>query len=761
MPSYDFKQLSPNDFEELARDLIQARDQIILESFKSGRDGGIDFRIAHASLNTIVQCKHYSGTGFTGLLSSLSKESIKAQKLNPTRYILVTSVGLTPENKLSIAKLFDPLLSSADIVGRDDLNNLLTIFPSVEMTHYKLWLASKVVLDRVIHNASLTQSEFDAQRVHRDIQRYVSSAAFPRALKMLDKEHVAIISGAPGVGKTSLAKMLLFNYLEQGYEVVSIVDGFRSGRERYQKGKKQIFYYDDFIGATFLGESGSSFTRNEDREILDFIELVQSSPNSVLILTTREHILRQAIAISEKLKHSTIIDRHCVLEISDYTQHQRALILYNHIYFSELPKDYVSALLKDRFYTTIVEHAKFNPRLIEWLSSYHRVKSAPSEKYQDFVKNLLENPAEIWSHAYENQISDAARSVLLALYLCGGKTDLRNLERSYNTLHGIRSDHYGFRTQPSDWRKALAEVNGSFIRPGAKLEFINPSVLDMLNEVVRQDTSNLIDLIDAAEYFPQLRRIWVFAKAEESTRIFDCLLRESDRLAQTVERLLKAPAAVTYNSEPFYYYSNSLESRTDTVLQIASSIVSQRMQAIALEALEVLSSSWVQSVPNIVSGTDVFKQLYKGNAISAKDKEFYLDFIIDTLLNHSLNGARSNELCSLLSIIDKRPSASRSELLARAIEQYLDDSFREELSEMGSVSECESLEQDVLALSEAIEVDVSSECAWIAEKIGELEAYHDEQSAHAYEIWKESRGAGYEAGPSIDELFNTLISSYQ
>jgi hypothetical protein len=44
MSNYDFRQLSPHDFEQLARDLIQARDGIFLESFKNGRDVGIDFR---------------------------------------------------------------------------------------------------------------------------------------------------------------------------------------------------------------------------------------------------------------------------------------------------------------------------------------------------------------------------------------------------------------------------------------------------------------------------------------------------------------------------------------------------------------------------------------------------------------------------------------------------------------------------------------------------------------------------------------------
>jgi Restriction endonuclease len=163
MSNYDFRQLSPHDFEQLARDLLQARDGIVLESFKNGRDLGIDFRHASSKGNIIVQCKHYVGTGLPGLIRDLRNEAVKIEKIKLTRYILVTSVGLTPLNKIEIQSLFGSVLVTADILGPDDINNLLGLHPEVERRHYKLWLASRVVLDRVIHNASITQSEFDVE----------------------------------------------------------------------------------------------------------------------------------------------------------------------------------------------------------------------------------------------------------------------------------------------------------------------------------------------------------------------------------------------------------------------------------------------------------------------------------------------------------------------------------------------------------------------------------------------------------------------
>lgn len=104
MSSYDFRSLSSLDFEDLTRDLLQAEWKLTLESFKPGKDQGIDLRYISPNNNhTIIQCKHFVGSGFDTLLKKLEKEELpKIQKLNPSRYILVTSVPLSAANKTKI-----------------------------------------------------------------------------------------------------------------------------------------------------------------------------------------------------------------------------------------------------------------------------------------------------------------------------------------------------------------------------------------------------------------------------------------------------------------------------------------------------------------------------------------------------------------------------------------------------------------------------------------------------------------------------------
>ena len=126
MPDYDFHTLSPYDFELISRDLIQAKDRIVLESFRTGRDGGVDFRYCLSDdKKIIVQCKHYRGTPVSGLIRALKNEAQKLVKLSPSRYIIVTSLSLTPENKASIQKFFPSnVLKAEDIITADDLRNL-------------------------------------------------------------------------------------------------------------------------------------------------------------------------------------------------------------------------------------------------------------------------------------------------------------------------------------------------------------------------------------------------------------------------------------------------------------------------------------------------------------------------------------------------------------------------------------------------------------------------------------------------------------
>ena len=173
MSSYDFANLSPVDFEELCRDLLQKHLGVFLESFKEGKDQGIDLRYSKDERNTIIiQCKRYSN--IADLKKNLKLEFKKIKILHPQRYILITSVDLTPKQKAVIKNLFNGVsLRNKDILGKKDINNLLTQYPAVEQTHYKLWFNSTAILERIINSGIINRSDYDKETIARELKIYV------------------------------------------------------------------------------------------------------------------------------------------------------------------------------------------------------------------------------------------------------------------------------------------------------------------------------------------------------------------------------------------------------------------------------------------------------------------------------------------------------------------------------------------------------------------------------------------------------------
>lgn len=542
MGRYNYKSLSPQDFEELTRDLLQAEWNVPLEAFKTGRDGGIDLRYAPLDgRTTIIQCKHYASSSVSSLLSQLRTcELPKVRQLQPQRYVLVTSLPLSPADKRKVIEVCRPfVLRPADVIGAGDLDGLLSRHPEIERANFKLWLTSTEVLDRVLHNAEISQTEFEVERIRRKLPVFVQNKALPRAQHLLQEQRVVIISGVPGIGKTTLAEMLLFAHLEEGCQPVVIQTDLVEGKRLFRPQARQIFYYDDFLGQTFLGDQRTYLGNNHDAALINFIEMVRNTPHSRFVLTTREHILRQALQVSERFLHSTMLAHHCVLELGDYSFDQRARILYNHLYFSDLPQRYRDVILEDDFFLDIIKHDHFNPRLIEWLASLTRLRSPPPEQYRQSISNLLQSPEALWSHAFETQISDAGRDLLLTLYTLGEWTDVKDLEPAFDAIHRDSSERYNRPRGPRDFRSALQELDGAFLsyRSG-RAEFINPSIRDFAAGVICRTPVIAFDLAGSAIRFKQITNLWNLAIERNDQPLLSALSGDTSRLRLLFERVL-------------------------------------------------------------------------------------------------------------------------------------------------------------------------------------------------------------------------------
>lgn len=116
MSNYDFSTLNPIDFEKLACDLLNVKrnkvTKAMFRSFKEGKDGGIDLLLStkNNDLEVIVQVKHYYKSSFAALKRDLKTELDKVKKINPKKYIFVTSLALSKHNKDEIKSIFAPYI---------------------------------------------------------------------------------------------------------------------------------------------------------------------------------------------------------------------------------------------------------------------------------------------------------------------------------------------------------------------------------------------------------------------------------------------------------------------------------------------------------------------------------------------------------------------------------------------------------------------------------------------------------------------------
>lgn len=512
MPGYDFLNLSPVEFEEFSRDILQEYLMITLESFSNGPDSGIDFRHCSSGQKLIVQCKRYAN--FDALFANLKKEAKKVQQLLPDSYILTTTASLSPRQKDKILLLFNGFIKApGDIYAQKDLNNLLARFPHIERRHFKLWLSSITIVEKVLHGKVFTQTHFEKEAILNARKLYVENVSYYESLKILNQYNFVIITGIPGSGKTMLSRILVCNYLDNGFdEFYSISGSISEAYEVYKEGVKQIFLFDDFLGRNFLDQN---ILTNEEVRIIRFIERVSRSKDKIIILNTREYILAQAKKRYETFNDTVFSKAKYIVDLNQYTYLVRAKILYNHIVNAGLDQKYIDEIVKNHTYFNIIGHQNFNPRIIGLILTNEFLKSISSNDVPKKILEYLDNPYLIWKHPFENDITELSRIMLGGLVTSGDPMFADDLKNFCTEFCRNNADKYRVSYNEIAFRDSLLEMEGTFLQIDrdnnnrVTVSFANPSVTDFLIRYLEEMPGFCKDILSSAIFVNQLFRIFV------------------------------------------------------------------------------------------------------------------------------------------------------------------------------------------------------------------------------------------------------------
>lgn len=506
---YDFSTLNDKDFEEIVCDLLSEEHGIIYQSFKEGKDQGIDlgYSSKENENHTVVQVKHFLKSGKTALKSKLKIDEFrKAERLEVEKYIVVTSIGLSPEDKGQIKEFFQPYIQTTnDIYGQEELCTLLGKHDHVEKKHFKLWFTNTKVLENIINNGIKGRSTFVANKIKQNIGLFVKTQSFDFSLEILQNEKVLLISGIPGIGKTTLSYMIIYKLLGSGYELIYCDNDISEVEDVFEVNKKkQIFFFDDFLGDTYL-----EVKQGKNKKINDFINRVRASSNKLVILTSRTTILSQARYHHEKLRRTDFDSNNFELKLDNYDDYHKAEIFYNHLYFSNLkPKD-IEELLREKRYTKIIYHKNYNPRLLEFITDPKKYEKSEFSSYHKFCVSNLDNPEEIWSQPIRNQLNHSERYLLYVLLSLGGSYNKNKLEKAYEETKRKEVETQNFNDVYQNLLKGY--VKAFKYDDDTTVQFINPSLKDYLLIYFNQQKYERKDLFSRFKFIEQLENYTVYS----------------------------------------------------------------------------------------------------------------------------------------------------------------------------------------------------------------------------------------------------------
>ncbi|MFV8433425.1 ATP-binding protein [Vibrio owensii] len=470
--------LSPLDFEELCRDIASQKMGLSFSAFGPGPDGGIDGRHSTTEGDIILQCKHYSNTPFLGLKKSVEKEKDKLDILKPKQYIFFTSQSLTPKKCAQLEQILSPhVLSTNDILGKEDIEAALRDFPNIEKKHMKLWLSSSAVLERILLSGLETYTHATKEEILEELAVYVLNPSLHQAIDQLEKEKVLVISGQPGVGKTTLAKMVSYHYLKEDWQFVSI-NSLEDGFSKLNNEQKTVFFFDDFLGRIELDRQT---LLQKDNALSLFVKRVVKAPNVRFILTTRAHIFEEAKLISDRVDSPKFHLAKYLLDVGQYTRKVRAEILFNHLFTSNLEEQYIESLIKENSLIDIIDHRNYNPRVIAFVSSEFNQSVSPTD-YSSYILDALDNPEMIWSKPF-NSLSPSSKHLLITLFFQKAifGVGIEELKSQFSRLHKNICDFHGQPTSLGDFNSSLRSLESGFISiSGGRVDFVNPSVQDFL-----------------------------------------------------------------------------------------------------------------------------------------------------------------------------------------------------------------------------------------------------------------------------------------
>ena len=522
---FNYRNLDDVEFEELCKDIMKRKLGVELRTYRKGKDGGIDLQDNEKGNNIIVQVKHYINSTYSNLISTLKKEVEKVKKLGPNKYYICCALELTPSQTNEVYGLFEDYMNSKEnIVDLKCIDSFLQeeINKDIVKKNFKLWLSASNILSEINNQNIFIDCEVLLDDIEKESELFVETDTYRRCKSVLENQNILIITGAPGVGKTTISKMLVLYYASLGYRVRYTTNGVLSDLKKaisFEKDSKEVILLDDCLGQYYF-----SMNDNQEIELVSLIKYLKNNKNKKLIMNSRVAIMNEAQERSIEFEKFIFKNNEKIhlINMDKISVYEKARIFYNHLYFNKIPQEYYNCIKKEKNYLKIINHPSYTPRIIEYITEPYRYKEILPEKYIDFILECLCNPELIWSNEYERRLKKVDRILINTLFSVTDTTiECDVLKKAFSKRIRIEND---IDIIVDSFENTIKRLNKSMIKiidksNSKEISVLNPSVNDYIKAMLEKNSVELARIRESLIYYEQLKRC--YSDEEISTIIIE------------------------------------------------------------------------------------------------------------------------------------------------------------------------------------------------------------------------------------------------
>lgn len=541
--------MTTSDFENFAIEIVKKKfENKSLHGFKEGRDAGIDGIDDIKSPTLIIQAKRWQvtknkTTAVKHLKEEIDKIALTKEKygwVTDFKYVIVTSMGLSPANLKEIRDYADEIIPNA-IPTDDYIIYSSTLTTLSQQKEYRDVFMDYGLLEKdisiILKSDRLKSVEAESQEYFSDFDSkyFVETSFLGEAYHILQREHIVLIQGPAGIGKTTTCSMLgnlflnnddnVFDVIVRRVEEINEVLKLYHEVYRGSEDRNLFVVFDDFLGRNKFDV--------EERILQDIRKLYSASTytnNLFICLNSRTQIVQDATSMNSEfqklINEKFSEERKFIIDLSKYSDEERAHIFRKvfkrkaHYLENDDKKELVEKYndLIGRDWTRIVQHRNYFPRLVELIANNFKDSN---ENFYDYVVYNLEHPNQLYNNLFNN-LKDEEKYLLFSLL----RFDSFPIKEEWliNSLHALELN------PTFDFKKSLKKLDGSWVTfkkesfdDDSMVDFFNPSIIDFLNDKLKEHPKIIEKITKNSIYLHQLCKGidgYAWRELNESQNIF-------------------------------------------------------------------------------------------------------------------------------------------------------------------------------------------------------------------------------------------------